>query len=47
MTPIRELDGRAIGAGARGPITKRVQDAFFDIVKGKDARYKDWLTYLP
>ncbi|MBZ0252917.1 MAG: branched-chain amino acid transaminase [Candidatus Methylomirabilis sp.] len=47
VTPIRELDGRAIGAGARGPITKRIQDAFFDIVKGKDARYKEWLTYLP
>ncbi|MBI2317567.1 MAG: branched-chain amino acid transaminase [Betaproteobacteria bacterium] len=44
VTPIRELDGRGIGAGRRGPITAKIQSLFFDVVKGKVAKYKDWLT---
>jgi len=44
VTPIRELDGRQIGAGKRGPITARLQELFFDVVAGKVARHKDWLT---
>ncbi len=44
VTPIRELDGRAIGEGSRGPITKRLQDAFFDVVNGRDPKHADWLT---
>lgn len=44
VTPIREVDDRAIGSGRPGPITQAVQAAFFDIVKGKDARYGEWLT---
>ena len=35
VTPIREVDGRKIGKGERGPITKRFQDAFFDVVRGR------------
>jgi len=46
VTPIREVDGRTIGAGARGPITKRIQDAFFDVVNGRAKAYADWLSYL-
>jgi branched-chain amino acid aminotransferase len=46
MTPIREVDDRAIGKGRPGPITMRLQEAFFDVVKGKDKRFKGWLTYL-
>ncbi len=46
LTPVRELDRRAIGSGSRGPITKTLQDAFFGIVAGRDAKYEDWLTYL-
>jgi len=45
ITPIRDIDGRLIGSGKRGPITARIQDAFFNIVKGKDAQYKHWLTH--
>jgi branched-chain amino acid aminotransferase len=44
VTPIRELDGRVIGSGKRGPITARLQKAFFDCVGGKSDKYRDWLT---
>ena len=44
VTPIREVDGRTIGEGHRGPVTKKLQQAFFDIVNGKDSRYDHWLT---
>jgi len=44
VTPIRELDGRQIGIGRRGPITEQIQTIFFDAVGGRDPRYSDWLT---
>ncbi|MBS1197108.1 MAG: branched-chain amino acid transaminase [Proteobacteria bacterium] len=44
VTPIRELDGRQIGAGHRGPITKRIQDKFFDVVNGRSEQHRDWLA---
>ena len=44
VTPIRELDGRVIGAGSRGPITEKIQTAFFDIVNGRNSKYHSWLT---
>jgi branched-chain amino acid aminotransferase len=44
VTPIRELDGRVIGEGKRGPITTRIQKAFFDAVGGKDEKRREWLT---
>jgi branched-chain amino acid aminotransferase len=44
VTPIRELDNRTIGKGKAGPVTKKLQVAFFDIVKGKNAKYESWLT---
>lgn len=46
VTPIRELDGRAIGQGSRGPITERLQQRYFDVVHGRDASRDSWLTYL-
>ena len=46
VTPIRELDGRQIGAGKRGPITEKLQAAFFDIVNGRSEKYNDWLAYV-
>ncbi len=45
VTPIREIDGRIIGNGKRGPITKELQTKFFDAVEGKDTHYSYWLTY--
>lgn len=44
VTPIRELDGRCIGEGRRGPVTKRLQDAYFDLVRGKLPAYQHWLA---
>jgi len=46
LTPIREVDDRTIGEGKPGPVTKELQAAFFDIVKGKNPQYKQWLDYL-
>ena len=44
VTPIREVDGRVIGEGRRGPVTTKLQTAFFDCVMGKSERHSDWLT---
>jgi branched-chain amino acid aminotransferase len=44
VTPIRELDRITLGNGARGPITEKVQTAFFDIVNGRNPKYAAWLT---
>src|SRR5256714_7541141 len=44
VTPIRELDGRTIGEGKAGPVTKAIQNAFFDVVTGKDNKRRHWLT---
>ncbi|KEF29781.1 MAG: branched-chain amino acid transaminase [Gammaproteobacteria bacterium] len=44
VLPIRELDGRQIGAGKRGPVTEKLQGLYFDAVKGKLAEHSDWLT---
>ena len=46
MTPVREIDDRRIGSGEPGPITRRLQETFFDVVKGAKARYPEWLTYV-
>ena len=46
LTPIREVDDRMIGNGKPGPMTKELQAAFFDIVKGKNPNYREWLDYL-
>ncbi|MGE0132201.1 MAG: branched-chain amino acid transaminase [Blastocatellales bacterium] len=43
ITPIREVDGRAIGNGARGPATEAIQRIFFDIVAGRKPEYHHWL----
>jgi branched-chain amino acid aminotransferase len=44
VTPIRELDGRRIGVGRPGPVTMKIQELFFSIVKGGDSRYASWLS---
>ena len=44
VTPVRELDRIEIGAGSRGPITEKIQSAFFDIVNGRNPKYSHWLT---
>ncbi len=44
VTPVREVDNRTIGAGARGPVTEKIQSMFFDIVNGRNEDFKHWLT---
>ncbi|MGO1692694.1 MAG: branched-chain amino acid transaminase [Marinobacter sp.] len=44
VLPIRELDGRAIGAGKRGPVTEKLQAMYFDAVQGKLPQHSDWLA---
>jgi branched-chain amino acid aminotransferase len=46
VTPIREIDRRTIGAGARGPIAGTLQKAYFEVVTGVDRKYESWLTYV-
>lgn len=46
ITPIRELDCRAIGNGKRGPITEQLQTLFFDCVNGRSNKHADWLHYV-
>ena len=46
VTPIRELDGRVIGAGSRGPVTEKIQARFFDAVNGRAPEYHRWLTRI-
>lgn len=46
VTPIRSIDRRDIGDGVPGPITKQLQAAYFDHVKGSATTHESWLTYL-
>jgi len=44
VLPIRELDGREIGSGSRGPITEQLQSQYFDLVRGRLAKHAEWLA---
>jgi branched-chain amino acid aminotransferase len=46
VTPIREIDGNTLGAGATGPVTKRIQETFFAATQKKDRRYRHWLHFV-
>ena len=46
ITPMRSLDDREIGEGKPGPVTKRVQEEYFAVIKGQRSEYAHWLTYL-
>lgn len=46
VTPIRDVDARIIGGGSRGPITEKLQTAYFDAVSGKNEKYLQYLTYI-
>lgn len=46
ITPVREVDNRRVGTGKPGPVTKQIQEAFFDIVRGKNALFAHWLDVL-
>ena len=44
VTPVREIDGYAIGPGKRGPVTERIQGVFFRAIRGGEPKYREWLT---
>jgi branched-chain amino acid aminotransferase len=44
VLPVRELDGRIIGSGKRGPITERLQTRYFDQVRGRREAFAEWLA---
>jgi branched-chain amino acid aminotransferase len=46
ITPVREIDDRLVGTGARGPLTKRLQDRFFQVVRGPEMLHPEWLTIV-
>lgn len=46
ITPVREIDNRQVGEGRPGPVTKRLQKAFFDVVRGIDERHSGWLDMV-
>jgi branched-chain amino acid aminotransferase len=46
VTPVREVDNRAVGSGAPGEVTRAVQEAYFRIVRGHEPRYAHWLTLV-
>jgi branched-chain amino acid aminotransferase len=46
ITPIREVDDRAVGTGRPGPVTQAIQERFFDIVRGKCPDHPEWLDWL-
>lgn len=46
ITPVREIDDRTIGDGSRGPITRRLQDRYFEVVRGVRPPCAEWLTYV-
>jgi len=44
VVPIREVDNRTIGSGARGPITEKLQSIYFEAVRGEQSQYAEWLA---
>jgi branched-chain amino acid aminotransferase len=46
VTPIKEIDGRVVGEGKPGPVTKKIQSIFYDAVHGKLPKYHHWLSYV-
>lgn len=46
VTPIREIDNRAIGDGKPGPVTRQAQGLYADLVSGKLDKHQDWLEYI-
>jgi len=46
ITPVRDIDHRKIGRGEAGPVTRHLQEAFFSVVKGSDAKHDHWLSFV-
>ena len=46
VTPIREVDGKAIGSGKPGPVTKKLQAKYYEAIRGKAEEYEKWLDFV-
>ncbi len=46
VTPIKDVDNYIIGDGKRGAMTEQLQNAYFDVVYGRDDKYKNLLTFI-
>lgn len=46
VTPVREIDDRMIGGGARGPLTHRIQERFFSLVRSKEVQHPEWFSFV-
>ena len=46
VVALREIDGRKVGSGRTGPVTRSLQQAFHAAARGENARYEKWLTYV-
>jgi len=46
VIPVVECDGRSIGSGKPGPVTTSMQEAYFAVIRGGDARHRDWLAFV-
>ncbi|HLG20017.1 MAG TPA: branched-chain amino acid transaminase [Bdellovibrionota bacterium] len=46
VTPVREVDTRIVGAGKPGPMTQKIQNAYGDLIRGKNDKHKEWLTFV-
>jgi len=44
VSPIAEVDGKKIGNGGMGPLTKKIQEIYFRAARGDDPKYQDWVT---
>jgi branched-chain amino acid aminotransferase len=47
VTPILEVDNRPVGEGGIGPITKQLQQMYFDVIYGRNPKYREWCTAVP
>jgi branched-chain amino acid aminotransferase len=47
VTPILEVDRRLVADGNPGPISKQLQNLYFDIIYGRNAKYRSWCTPVP
>jgi branched-chain amino acid aminotransferase len=46
ITPVREIDDRRVGSGKPGPVTKQIQEKFFDIIRGREALFLHWMDMV-
>jgi len=46
LTPIRSIDDRVLGAGGMGPVTRKLQTAYFAAIRGQEGKYEKWLSYV-